>query len=810
MAESVSDERIESAGARRSHADAIAGLGERALALEDLTTFLAEAVDYLARMLGAARCEYLEAAPDGGVTLVLASDGSGGEIASRPEAHGGPDSFAGCALTASEPVVVGDWSAERRFEVPSRLAAQGVLSSMAAPAAGAERSLGVVAAHARRAGAFDRGHVEVLKASARLIAAAIERRASGDVALKRSLKELSDIRAALDASAIVAITDQTGKITYVNDKFCEISKYSREELIGQDHRIINSNYHPKEFIRGLWTTIASGRVWKGQLRNRAKDGSFYWVDTTIVPFLNSRGKPYQYVAIRFDITEHKRAEEQIHEQAALLDKARDAIVARGLDDRVVFWNKGAERLYGWTAQEAVGRKMSEVIREARAPLPAEAERRLFETGDWSGELSQLTKEGKEVIVESRWSLVRDERDQPKSVLVINTDITERKKLEGQFLRAQRTESIGTLAGGIAHDLNNVLAPILTAVQMLQMKFTDEESQRFLALLRTNAERGSDLVKQVLAFARGVEGSHIPLDPRHVIKDVIRILRDTLPKSIEIQFSLPDDLWIVSGDATQLHQVLMNLCVNARDAMPHGGRLSIRAENMEIDENYARMNLEAKPGRYVTITVSDTGTGIPPTIVNKIFEPFFTTKEHGKGTGLGLSTVLGILKGHGGFINVYSELGKGTRFMVYLPATEAEGLVPAEEAPSELPAGHGETVLVVDDEEAIREITKATLEKFGYEVLTANDGAEAVALYAANLGKIDAVLLDMMMPFMDGPATIRALQRLDQQVRVIGTSGLTENSKVFEASDAGVHLFLSKPYTAEALLKMLDRLLRGGA
>lgn len=501
------------------------------------------------------------------------------------------------------------------------------------------------------------------------------------------------------------------------------------------------------------------------------------------------------------------SQQMAFEKASLLDLSRDAIMVCGLDNRVTYWNKSAELLYGWTAAEAVGHLRTE-LKEVNSDLFQQACEKVLQTGEWDGELQQVTKDGRKLVVEARWTLLRDTTGQPRSILVINTDITERKKVEEQLLRAQRMESLGTLAGGIAHDLNNALTPIMMSIELLKLHEQDPVRMGVLATIENSARRGAEMVRQVLSFSRGVEGQRVEVQAGHLLKGVEKIANETFEKNIRVSTQIPADLWVVQGDPTQIHQMLLNLCVNARDAMPSGGFINIRASNLQLDAQCASMIAGAKPGPFLLVEIEDTGTGMPPEVVDRIFEPFFTTKEQGRGTGLGLSSALAIIKSHQGFIRVSSEPDKGSKFQVYLPAqmemTAAAGQQPADQPV--MTRGHGELVLLIDDEDAVRKITGQTLESFGYRVLPAADGVEASTLYAEYKDQISVVLTDMMMPVMDGPATIQVLMRMNPQVRIIAASGLSVKDMVAKATSAGVKHFIPKPYTAETLLQKLNAVL----
>jgi PAS domain S-box-containing protein len=502
--------------------------------------------------------------------------------------------------------------------------------------------------------------------------------------MAQALRELENFKRALDEHAIVATTDAKGRITYVNEKFCAISKYSREELLGQDHRIINSGHHPKAFMTQLWKTIQAGGVWKGEIKNRAKDGTFYWVDTTIVPFLDEEGRPQKFVAIRADITQRKESEEAL-------------------------------RL------------------------------------------------------------------------------------------SQKLESLGVLSGGIAHDFNNLLTVILGNTNLGTMHLTPESpALPYLQQIEQATLRAADLTRQLLAYAGKGRMQSIEVDLNRLVLEMTQLLTVSISKKAMVRYDLTPGSLLISADPSQMQQLVMNLVTNASEAIGDevSGLITVRTGVQMVDEATNSGLLAAMPltpGSYVTLEVSDTGCGMTAEVQERIFDPFYTTKFTGR--GLGLSAMLGILRSHGGSLKVYSEVGHGSVFKLFLPA-----LAPSSEgqAPRHLGMGwegHG-ILLLVDDEPSARAVARGLAENLGFQVLEAADGQEAVTLFELRHGEITVVLMDLTMPHMDGRQAFLLMQEVDRTVPVVLTSGYSERDVLADFMGKGLAGFLPKPYQSSQFLAVL--------
>ena len=563
--------------------------------------------------------------------------------------------------------------------------------------------------------------------------------------------------------------------------------------------------HPedRERVRSSVASIIAigGRVWWSEFRLKRADGDYAHVFSRAFVTYDEKQTPIRMVGATIDVTERKRAENKIREQAELLDKAGDAIIVCDLDNQIVYWNRSAEKIYGWSADEAVGQKMDALLKSANKKETDEIESSLFERGEWIGQMTHQSKDNHPVVVASRWTLVRDEEGEPKSKLVFNTDVTEVKQLEEQLLRAQRLESLGALVSGIAHDLNNSLVPVLMGVGFLKtMEPLPEKAAEILDAMNASALRGADMIKSVLAFARGTQSEKKLLLVDHVVREMSRIIKDTFPRAMHCEVEIAPDCWAVSGVATQLHQVLMNLCVNARDAMPDGGTIKLSAKNTKLSKAEAAKIPEGRAGDFVCLSVSDSGVGIPPEQIAKIFQPFYTTKPAGKGTGLGLSSSLMIVKNHGGFMQVLSAPEKGSEFKVYLPAVDAKTVkTETPESSISLPPGNGETVLIVDDENAVLAIVKTTLESFDYRVLTATNGAEAVARLSEPGTPVQLIVTDATVQLMDGTPLIKALRKKKPDVKMILVQGPDQTDITDTATRYRSDAVIQKPFTVDKLV-----------
>jgi PAS domain S-box-containing protein len=633
----------------------------------------------------------------------------------------------------------------------------------------------------------------------------------------------------------VMATDSEGRVTRMNPVAEKLTGWSQSEAQGRSivevFQIINEGTRQPAVIP-VDTVLTTGEI--HGLANHtvliARDGTEWPIADIAAPIRDKSGRILGVVLVFRDVTAERKAERslleseqqlralneeleqrveertaEVGEALATLDATADATLIfepETLCLRLV--NEGAERQVGYSREELLTMTVVDInpefeegrFRTLIAPLlRGEARVHRFTT-------RHRHKDGHDIPVEINLQYVA-RQGKSSCFICIARDISERLKSERLALRSQRLESLGTLAGGVAHDLNNALAPILMSVELLRMQYPDES--QMLGTIQASAKRGADMVRQLLTFAKGAEGERVSIQPAHLIKEMLGIMKGTFPKNIRLEFDCDKKLPTVLGDATQLHQVLLNLCVNARDAMPHGGTLTLEAESREVDAVYASSVPDAKPGKYVVLRVRDTGTGIQPEILDRIFDPFFTTKNPDKGTGLGLSTVMGIVKGHGGFVQVYSQLGLGSTFAAYLPADRMGSDTQHVFKSDDRFRGHEETVLLVDDEAAIREIGRAVLRRLNFKPLTATDGADGLMQAAEHRTDLSAVIIDLHMPHMDGLGFARALRRMLPDMPIVVASGRLDEITKVEFKSLGVTMHLAKPFTEAQLADVLKNI-----
>ncbi len=629
-------------------------------------------------------------------------------------------------------------------------------------------------------------------------------------ALRKSAAGFDEI---LDSALDAVITmDASGIITGWNPQAERVFGWSQREAIG---RTLASTIIPPQYRdahgRGLERFLATG---EGPLMNRRieitglrRDGREFPVELTVTPLRSDDA--WTFSAFLRDITERKQADEALSRLVSIVESSDDAIISKTLEGVIQSWNSAAERLFGYAAQEVIGQPISILVPSDRPDeVPAILER--LKRGERVAhfETVRRRKDGREIPVSLTISPIRDAAGTIVGASAISRDITERKQAEEQLRQLQKMEAVGRLAGGVAHDFNNIMTAILGFSEVMLVDLEEDHPlRRDIEEIRNAGQRAVSLTEQLLAFSRKQILAPQVLDLNALVAEMRKMLRRLIGEDIELVTMVEPALDRVKADPGQLQQVIANLAVNARDAMPKGGKLTIETRNVELDEAYARNHAEVMPGRYVMLAVSDTGTGMDEETKTRLFEPFFTTKEQGKGTGLGLATVYGIVKQSGGSIWVYSEPEHGTTFKIYLPQAEETAEQPAA-GPTARSSRGSETVLLVEDEDAVRALARRALETKGYTVLDARNGEEALRICQRHASPIHVLVTDVVMPRMSGRELADRLAPLGPNLKVLYMSGYTDDAIVHHGVlDPGVD-FLQKPFTPDALARKLREVLDG--
>jgi PAS domain S-box-containing protein len=627
----------------------------------------------------------------------------------------------------------------------------------------------------------------------------------------------------------VAAVNQQGVIIQANAQAEQMFGYTRDELIGQkievlvperqrtQHQEHRAEFHTRPKIRRMGSGL--------DLYRRRRDGSQFPVEISLSPI--ETGDVMVVLSVIRDISDHKRIEEELRRAneeldqrksrelrdsqnrlALIVDSSQDAIIGKNLDGIITHWNNGAEQMYGYTAQEMIGQPISVLCPKDRSDeIPAILERiRHGERVEYF-ESVRVTKNGRRLHVSVSVSPIHDAEGRVVGASAIARDISVQKRIEEQLRHSQKMEAIGRLAGGVAHDFNNLLG-IVTACSELLRSRVDANSVEHIDNIREAAKRGASLTRQLLAFSRPQPVQSQVLDLNERLKEVAKLLRPLMGDDVEIVLLLRSDAAIVEADPGQLDQIVINLAINARDAMPRGGKLILETRVFDFDAAFTREHPGLTAGRYVMLAISDNGIGMSEATRSRIFEPFFTTKEFGRGTGLGLATAYGIVKQSGGHIWVYSELDRGTTFKIYLPSADDKLGKGIEDLQAEVlpPRREGVTILLVEDESIMRRVTRKMLEEHGYKVVEAEDGQAALKLMAADHAKVDLLLTDVVMKGMSGPELVLKLIDSHPETKVVYMSGYTGELLANQGVENGIQL-LEKPFTRSSLLRVTDAALK---